>query len=296
MNPTVRHLVTTAIAAACLASSGIASAQMSKEQCLDAHSRGQDAKEQNKLSLARKLFLTCAQPSCPAIVQGDCARFADELEQLQPSVTFVARDASGNDLPDTTVYVDGSLVVTHLDGAMHDIDPGSHVVRFQSGGKEQIVTVVIGGGEKGRAIEATFGSPPLRSHGSASPDALAVTAKPVNRTTHARGAKLMMWGGAALVAGGAVLAVVGSMSVPSNCDVSTQECAAPPGDPAFGKAASAVRMADYGWALGITGVVAIGGGVMWYLTSAHHVGTDHVAVVPWLSGSGGGLAVTGAMR
>ena len=38
----------------------------SKEECLDAHSKGQDAKEQGKISLARKLFLTCAQTSCPA--------------------------------------------------------------------------------------------------------------------------------------------------------------------------------------------------------------------------------------
>ena len=81
-------LVTTAV----LAFSPIARADLSKEECLDAHSRGQDAKEQNKLSLARKLFLTCAQSSCPQVVQGDCARFADDLSRLQPSVTFIARD------------------------------------------------------------------------------------------------------------------------------------------------------------------------------------------------------------
>ena len=54
---------------------------LTKEECVDAHSKGQDAKEQGKISLARKLFLTCAQSSCPNLVQGDCARFADELSR-----------------------------------------------------------------------------------------------------------------------------------------------------------------------------------------------------------------------
>src|SRR5215469_13220985 len=73
-----------------------------KEECLDAHSKGQDARESGQLSLARKLFLTCAQPSCPGLVQGDCARFSDELDKIQPTVSFAARDAGGADLPDTT--------------------------------------------------------------------------------------------------------------------------------------------------------------------------------------------------
>jgi hypothetical protein len=66
-----------------LASASIASAgDLTKEECLD----GQDAKEAGKLSLARKLFLSCAQSSCPSLVQGDCARFADDLGRLQPTV------------------------------------------------------------------------------------------------------------------------------------------------------------------------------------------------------------------
>src|SRR5258707_12676559 len=87
----------------------------SKEACIDAHSKGQDAKEQGKISLARKLFLSCAQAQCPSLVQGDCARFADELARTQPTLSFVARDASGADLPDTTIYIDGVLTVTRLD-------------------------------------------------------------------------------------------------------------------------------------------------------------------------------------
>ncbi|HEY1557545.1 MAG TPA: hypothetical protein VGF94_22085 [Kofleriaceae bacterium] len=274
--------------------SPVARADMSKEQCLDAHSRGQDAKEQNKLSLARKLFLTCAQSSCPAVVQGDCARFADDLSRLQPSIVFAARDGSGSDLPDTTVYVDGELIVTHLDGAPHDIDPGSHTVKFQNGGKEKLVTLVVGDGEKGRIVAATFGSPaPVAASPEPRFDA-APTAKPSAKTTHATGARILLWGGAGLVVAGAAFATLGYFELPSNCSLSTHQCAAPPGDAAFGKAASAVRLTDAGWAAGIAGLAALGGGVFWYLSSAH-TNKEHLAVAPWVSPSGAGVALSGAL-
>jgi hypothetical protein len=290
-----RHLVSTLVAVACVAYGPLAAADLSKEQCLDAHSRGQDAKEQNKLSLARKLFLTCAQSSCPQVVQSDCARFADDLGRLQPSVTFIARDGNGADLPDTTVYVDGELVLTRLDGAQHDLDPGSHVVKFQSGGKEIVTTVVIGGGEKGRAVTATFGSPaPAASGERAAQEASAEPPKQITRTTHSRASRLLLWGGAALLAGGAAFGVLGVVEMPSSCSLSTHQCAAPPGDPVFGKASNAARMGDAGLALGITGLAAISAGLYWYLTSAH-AQKEHVAVAPWLGGTGGGIAVTGAL-
>ena len=290
-----RHLIAASIAAACLAYSPLASADLSKEQCLDAHSRGQDAKEQNKLSLARKLFLTCAQPSCPQVVQSDCARFADELSRLQPSVTFIARDSSGSDLPDTTVYVDGELILTRLDGAQHDLDPGSHTVKFQNGSKEQIVTVVVGGGEKGRAVTATFASASPGPRDSLAARSDVSVAKPDEpRTTHAKGAKLLLWTGVALMAGGASLGVVGMLKMPSNCDSSTHQCAAPPGDPVFSKASSAQNMTNIGWAVGVAGLAALGGGMYWYFSSAH-TEKEHMAVAPWFGVGGGGLALSGEL-
>ena len=128
------------IAFAIVASSSLAYADtLSKEACVDAHSRGQDARDQGKITLARKLFLTCAQSGCPAAVQGDCARFADDLSNLQPTVNFVARDGNGNDLPNTSVYVDGMLVATSIDGRPVDIDPGNHTVKFSNAGKDEVV-------------------------------------------------------------------------------------------------------------------------------------------------------------
>jgi hypothetical protein len=228
-------------------------------------------------------------------VQGDCARFADDLSRLQPSVTLIARDANGSDLPDTTVYIDGELIVTRLDGAQHDVDPGSHVVRFQNSGKEKIVTVVVGGGEKGRAVTATFGS--TSSGGGSSARAEPAPAKHGPRVTHAPASKVMLWGGAALIAAGATFGVLGILEMPSNCSLSSHQCAAPPRDPAFGKASSAATMTNIGWATGIAGLAALGGGLLWYMSSAHtqKESTEHMAIAPWLSPGGGGFALTGAL-
>jgi hypothetical protein len=123
----------------------------SKDECLEAHGRGQDLRDAGHLTSARQTFLACAQSSCPAIIQADCARFSEDLDRLVPTVGFAARDPGGVDLPDTTVYVDDQLVTMRLDdGKSYDLDPGKHVVRFAHGGRETTVTVVLNQGEKGR--------------------------------------------------------------------------------------------------------------------------------------------------
>jgi len=290
----VRPALLAAAAAVAFAWLPIASAgELTKEECLDAHSRGQDAKEQNKLSLARKLFLTCAQASCPQLVQGDCARFADDLSRLQPSVSFIARDGGGADLPDTTVYVDDVLIVTRLDGSVHDIDPGKHVVRFTNNGKDEVQTIVIGSGEKGRTIVATFGSPvPTPAVAAAMRADQPIHRQP--KVVHPLGSRALIWGGGALGVGGAALAIVGMLKIPSNCSLSSHECAAAPGDSSLSKASSAVKLADYGIAVGTIGLAALAGGVVWYYGSAK-MEKEHVAVAPWLSPGGGGIALGGEL-
>jgi hypothetical protein len=284
------------IVAAVLALSSNAHAQLSKEACVDAHSRGQDAREQGKLSLARKLFLTCAQSSCPAAVQGDCARFADDLTNLQPTIVFVARDGSGNDLPATTVYVDGALVATAIDGKPHDIDPGNHVVKFSNGDSDEVVTVVIGSGEKGRSVMAKFSSinPP-----SAPSAAQALTGGPARpaapKVQHPKGALALAVSGGIIAVGGAALAFYGRAQVPDACDLSTHQCAAPPGDPVFDDAASAASKVNIGLVAGGIGVAALAGGLVWYYAGAK---TDkesptQQAVTPWVNGNGAGVAVLG---
>ncbi|HTL37312.1 MAG TPA: hypothetical protein VL326_29465 [Kofleriaceae bacterium] len=285
-----------AFAVLCFASN--AYAQLSKEACVDAHSRGQDAREQGKISLARKLFLTCAQNGCPAAVQGDCARFADDLTTLQPTIVFVARDGDGNDLPETTVYVDGALIVTTLDGKPHDIDPGNHVVKFSNGGKDQVVTVVIGSGEKGRTVNAKFGDPtPAKPAMTGAPmTTTTAPAKPAApKTTHPKAAMPIAIGGAVLTAAGAGVYIWGRSQVPDQCDYGTRQCAAPPGDPVFKDASNAASKANMGLVVGGVGAAALVGGVVWYFAGSktEKESATQQAIAPYVNSNGAGIAVLG---
>lgn len=284
------------IIAVMLASSSASFADpISKEECLDAHSKGQDAKDSGKLSLARKLFMTCAQSACPSLVQGDCARFADDLGRLQSSLSFVARDGSGTDLPDTTVYVDDVLVATRLDdGRPHDIDPGKHTIKFTNAGKDQVTTVVVGAGEKGRTISVTFGAPPAPN--GATSAMTRPLPPPGPTTTHPAGAKWLMIGGGVAAVGGIALGVVGLLGVPSNCSIGSGHCAAPPGDPVFNDASSSMQLANYGWILTGVGAAAVIGGTVWYFKGSKTVKeTNSVSIIPVLSPTTAGVSLSGSL-
>ena len=283
---------------AVLVTSGVAFADApSKEVCIESHSKGQDAKDQGKLSLARKYFLTCAQSACPALVQGDCARFTDDLTRSQPTVTFVARDSNGIDLPDTTVYVDEMLVTARLDdGKQHDVDPGKHSVKFVHGTKEQVVTIVINAGEKGRTINGVFQVAAPTSPVGTTTATPAKPAEPVEKTVRPRGAKVLIIGGAAMTVVGVGLGVWGLTSLPGNCDLGSHQCAAPPGDPVFDDAKRATLMTNVGFIAGGVGLAATIGGLVWYFQGSKTTReTPDRVVTPWVNGEGGGVAISGRL-
>lgn len=257
-----------------------------REECVEAHSRAQDLRERGQLSRARQLFVSCAQSSCPSLVQQDCARFGEELAQLVPTVTFSARDANAADLPLTTVYVDDALVATRLDdGRSYEIDPGKHVVRYVHDGRETTLKVVLNQGERGRLLVATFvdrAAPPRRDlHEPLAEPAPAPAPEPRRPIF-----PLVVAGfGAAAAITGGVLFGIGASSVPDGCTVSTRECAAAPNDPSLGRAESSVRLANAGLALGIGGLVTIATGLVWYFvqpTSAADSRRGRIAA-PWLT-------------
>jgi hypothetical protein len=260
-----------------------------KDECIEAHGRGQDAREAGRLSLARRLFLSCAQKTCPALIQDDCARFSDELDRAQPNVTFAARDRGGADLPDTTVYVDGVLTATRLDdGKLHDVDPGQHAIRFRSGSREITQTVVVNEGERGRLILATFGpvvAPALGHLASSAPEPLG---------TRPSAPLWLAGGGVALVATGITLGVLGLRMVPSGCSLSGHTCAVPPGDPALDRARSAVTLTDVGLAIGGAGLAATSMGLLWRLVAPRRIETGRTWT-PWVVAGGGGLSVGGPL-
>jgi hypothetical protein len=258
----------------------------SKEECLEAHSRGQDMRDAGRLTTARQAFMACAQTSCPQLIQADCARFGEELERLVPTVSFAARDPNGGDLPDTVVYVDDQPVAMRLDeGKAYDLDPGRHAVRFVHEGRETTVTVVLTQGDKARSVIATFADLTGPGHTVSEPaPAVVQPHRPV-------GPLLVAGIGAAAAVTGIVLTIVGLKQVPDDCSVGSHQCVAAPGDPSFDQAHRGVTMANFGVATGIGGAALLAGGAIWYFAQPLKLPKEVGGVAPWLGDRSGGVSV-----
>ena len=259
----------------------------SKEECLEAHGRGQDLRDAGRLTSARQTFIACAQSTCPALIQADCARFGEELDRLVPTVSFAARDPGGTDLPDTVVYVDDQEVATRLDdGKSYDLDPGKHAVRFVHEGRESSVTLVVNPGEKGRSVVATFAD-------AAAAERAMPSLPPAPAQPHKSVTPLIVAGlGAIAAVTGGVLIGVGVAEVPSSCSLGSHQCVAAPGDPAFDKAHQGIGLANIGIATAGAGAAVLVGGAIWYLVEPSHPRRELGVlrdVTPWFGDHGGGV-------
>jgi hypothetical protein len=152
------------LAAACAAvvSSGAGSTfaappKMTKAECISASEDGQLLRVKGELRAAREKLVLCAQRSCPGAIRKDCDAGLEELERITPTIVLGAKDASGRDLTDVRVRIDGAPLVEELDGKALAVDPGKHVFRFETEGlpphEEQIV---VREGEKERLILVTI--------------------------------------------------------------------------------------------------------------------------------------------
>jgi hypothetical protein len=131
---TGRWWVCASIAAGAMLGPGVARADGTVDQCIDANARGQDLLHDGKLAAARALLSACASPSCPKMIRRDCTAHLDELGRLEPAIVFVAKDPAGNDLSAVGVTMDGVPVTERLDGTPLRLDPGEHVFVFTTAG------------------------------------------------------------------------------------------------------------------------------------------------------------------
>jgi hypothetical protein len=130
------------------------------DACVKAADKGQSERRAGHLKDARAAFYECGRDTCPVVVRRDCSRWADEVSRAIPTLTFRARDAAGHDIVDARVIVDDALVKPRIDGQSVEVDPGPHVVRFETGGATPVVErVVLLEGEKDRVASVTFQAP-----------------------------------------------------------------------------------------------------------------------------------------
>ncbi len=130
------------------------------ERCADSAERGQAMRRAGRFVEARMDLLQCADRACPAIVRGDCARWADETQSATPSIV-VRASAGSRDVVDVRLFVDGALAGNKLDGKPLSMNPGEHVVRAQSRAGEWSTSamLMLASGERNRVITLRFQEP-----------------------------------------------------------------------------------------------------------------------------------------
>lgn len=127
------------------------------DECLDASEQGQLSKKDGKYRHAREQFRVCAQSSCPDVVVKDCVGWLEELDAKQPSISVEAKDATGQETSAVVVYVDGVKLADRLEGRAFDVDPGEHLLAFESADKKRIEKrIVLRESEKSRSIVIDF--------------------------------------------------------------------------------------------------------------------------------------------
>jgi hypothetical protein len=147
-----------AVFALVAAYSGIAAATPTSDQCADSAEHGQAEWKLGHLLVARSELRICGISKCPRVVRDDCTTWVGQLDAAIPTVLFVARNERGEDVLPLKVTVDGHPVPS-LATAL-ELDPGSHVARFDDGRHPpQTRTFILREGEKRRTIEVQFAEP-----------------------------------------------------------------------------------------------------------------------------------------
>ena len=129
-----------------------------KEECVAAYEATQTMRKEGTLTEAREKALFCAQDGCPSVIRDDCTAWVSDIEKSIPSIVLSVSDASGKDLVDVTVSIDGKVVKEKLDGKSILLDPGSHKLHLESAGQPAYdQDLVAREGEKNRSIVVKLG-------------------------------------------------------------------------------------------------------------------------------------------
>ena len=152
-------LRTATLALALVLATGAARADVEAKKlaCATAYEQAQRLRNADRLLAARAQLSVCSDPECPSVLRGDCATWLGEVDRAIPKVILMAEDASGSELTDVRVELDGRLLSTRLDGKPLAVDPGTRRFRFvRADGAEVEELVELTPGEPARRVRARF--------------------------------------------------------------------------------------------------------------------------------------------
>ncbi|MGA2448157.1 MAG: hypothetical protein ABTD50_05735 [Polyangiaceae bacterium] len=125
-----------------------------KKQCVSANESAQDQRRNGKLRSAKGSLAICMATTCPGPVRQDCAARFAEIEAVIPSLVFVVRDASGRDVHQVRVTMDGAAIEEAAEGVPLEVDPGERDFTFEAEGLRRTERhVVVREGDRDRRIE-----------------------------------------------------------------------------------------------------------------------------------------------
>jgi hypothetical protein len=107
-----------------------------KAQCAAAAEVGQRLTKAHKLVAAREQLLVCSSKDCPDVISQDCTQWLGEVERSVASVILRPVDDGGHRLDGVHVSENGVVVAEHTGESAVEIDPGTHVLRFERGDLE----------------------------------------------------------------------------------------------------------------------------------------------------------------
>jgi hypothetical protein len=201
--------------------------------CADAYGKAQRLRGANQLVSAREQLRVCARPTCTKFIARDCAAWLVDVESRLPSIVLFAHDASGAELTQATVSMDGSVIAEQLDGHAIEVDGGAHAFTFVfPDGTKIDQSYVVLEGQRAQRLGVTL--PPARPQNAP----VAETAPPT-QPLPASEASTATWNGrktvavvvAALGVAGLVLGTVVGESAASSYSKQQSDChSSAPGD------------------------------------------------------------------
>jgi hypothetical protein len=239
------------------------------DQCIAANERAVSFDTAGKLLDERKELTACADTACPEVVKTSCDRRLVELTAKIPSIVFDVKDASGRDLTEVRLSIDGVAVDGKLPSTAISLDPGSHRFTFETAGHPAVSeTLTLQEGAKDRRESVMIGSlPPPPPTAEPGPTAGPTFSPPPEDVTSGQRVFGLALGGAGF-AGLAVGSIFGGLTF-SSWGHANSECPSHSGcsTQATSDRSNALTFGTVSTVAFIAGGVLLMGGLTLYLTA-----------------------------